>query len=83
VLGGLGGAVGTYLSGGHPLGALLGKRAGDWLGKITGMGDYKVNRNTLLTGSVPRFNSDKEFTLITHREYLGDVVSGTAGTFDI
>jgi len=83
VLGGLGGAVGTYLSGGHPLGALLGKRAGDWLGKITGMGDYKVNRNTLLTGSVPRFNSDKEFTTVAHREYLGDVVSGTAGTFDI
>lgn len=68
--------------GGGP-GALLGKRAGDWLGKITGMGDYKINRNTLLTGSVPRFNSGKEFTTVTHREYLGDVVSGTAGTFDI
>jgi len=81
LLGSVGTALGTYV-GGAP-GALIGKRAGDWLGKITGMGDYKINRNTLLTGSVPRFNSSKEFSTISHREYLGDVVSGTAGTFDI
>jgi hypothetical protein len=81
LLGVVGGVAGGYFGGGP--GALLGMKAGDYLGSITGMGDYKVNRNTLLTGSVPRFNSGSEYTTITHREYLGDVVSGVAGTFDI
>jgi len=77
-----GGAIGAYLGG--PLGSTIGTRAGDWFGKISGLGDYKINKNTLLTGQLPVFNSADNSVTLSHREFIGDVVSsGTAGSFDI
>lgn len=44
--------------------------------KISGHGDYKVNRNTLLTDSAPpTFGSGGGGIRIRHREYVRDIVS--------
>lgn len=65
----------------------LGRDIGGVIGRILGSGDYKTNfdavkGNALLGASTPAFGS--ESTTITHREYVGDIVSSaTAGAFDI
>lgn len=64
-------------------GAKVGSKIGNFLGKITGLGDYKVNSNTLLglhtggtnAGGVPRVENFSGRTVITHREYLRDINS--------
>lgn len=53
------------------------------LNLITGSGDYKVSSNTLMRDSVPQFGKGKRSTRIRHREYITDVVSGDAGSFNI
>lgn len=51
---------------------------------VTGVGDYSVNGNTLLTDSVPQFGGKGRTTRVKHREYIGDVVSAAvANTFKI
>nr|QKV51144.1 putative capsid protein [Crucivirus sp.] len=78
-------SLGTALGakyGGAPGGAVGGK-LGSWLGKITGLGDYKVNSNSLLglatkgtsSGSVPVIENFTGGTIITHREYIMDINS--------
>ncbi|QMW68745.1 capsid protein [Crucivirus-265] len=65
--------------------------AGGWLGQkikdITGFGDYTVNKNSLLSGTVPSVgnsSSHPDGLTISHREYLGDVItSSTAKEFRI
>lgn len=56
----------------------LGKAAGDLLGRITGLGAYSVNSNTLLSNAVPKFSQVNEGMDISHREYIADVNSTTA-----
>lgn len=82
----MGGIAGMTMGGpmGAGLGASLGSAIGSGIGYITGSGDYKVTANAC---AVPGFkNSDS--TVITHREYITDIVSGpniTSGStaFDI
>jgi len=76
--------IGSYL-GGTP-GGNLGAEAGRLFRQVTGFGDYKVSRNTLLGGSdtLPTFRNGHNFTRVMHREYLQDVVtSSTIGQFKI
>jgi hypothetical protein len=72
---------------GATAGSYLGKRAGGFLDTVFGLGDYKVRRNSLVNpGSVvvnantpPRVVNAKkgEATVVNHREYIGDLSSGT------
>jgi len=77
LLSALGSAAGGYLGG--PLGSMLGKGAGDLISRITGFGDYKVNRNSITEGNtVPTFRSNNDGVEICHREFIGDVKSHIA-----
>jgi hypothetical protein len=83
------GIVGHHLGGMFNRGA-LGKNIGRWLGtgigSIFGSGDYTLTGmqpqyNTLTNGSqIPQFDKSRHSTIISHREYLGDVVGTTAFT---
>lgn len=55
------------------------------IGQIMGKGDYKVKSNTLYsaTDSVPQFGNKNRAVYVRHREYIGDVISGAANTFNI
>lgn len=77
LLGGIGRTIGSFFGG--ATGAGIGSAAGNWLGKITGMGAYKVGRNSLLAGTVPTFASSSGVT-IAHREYIADLSGSTAFT---
>lgn len=71
---------------GNTLGGIVGgvpgsliKSAGSFLGRITGMGAYRVQRNSLLTDSgPPMFGTGGAGTRIRHREFLGDITGSTA-----
>jgi hypothetical protein len=69
--------IGNYF--GNPqLGFLAGNVIGHGVGWITGTGDYKTNFRSISSNActVPSFrNSDS--TVITHREYIQDIFSGT------
>jgi len=68
----IGDTVGGFIGG--PIGAGI-SGLGSLIGRITGMGDYKVAKNTLMTDNgPPMFNHEKGLR-IRHRECLGDVVS--------
>lgn len=72
----LGGLAGMYLGG--PAGGMIGSTAGKLVSQITGYGDYKVNRNTLVSGnSVPSFSQGGDGIRIHHKEFLFDVVGST------
>jgi hypothetical protein len=65
----------------------LGQAAGDWLGRITGMGAYAVSKNSLYQPNQaqgpPVFNPGSE-VIVNKREYLADVItSATAGNFSL
>jgi len=66
-------------------GRKIGMGAGRLFRSITGFGDYKVAKNSLTSGdSLPMFRNGKRGTIITHREYLGDVItSDVAAQFKI
>lgn len=71
----LGGSVGGFF-GGAP-GKWLGEKAGSWLGKITGLGDYKIQSNSLLTNNGPPLFKSQGSTVISHREFLADITGST------
>lgn len=60
-----------------------GAAIGKWLGSITGFGDYKVTKNSLMgmktggtsSGSVPRVQNIGGRVIVNHREYLRDIQS--------
>lgn len=61
-------------------GPRLGALASDVVRDITGFGDYKVSKNTLLSGGqIPQVANFKTNggIMVTHAEYLGDLVSST------
>lgn len=63
----------------------LGRDAGAWLSKVTGLGDYKVNSNSFMRSSddVPVFEFSKDGSvIITHRESLGDLTGSTGTTIN-
>lgn len=72
---GAGGAIGSTAGGyfGGPVGAVLGGAIGNWFGRVTGLGKYKINSNSLLSQGAPLFQNSVGETLITHREFLGDI----------
>lgn len=73
----IGGIAGSYLAG--PAGGAVGVAAGKMIARITGFGDYKVERNSVSNGnSVPTFRSGGEGMRICHREFLSDVM-GSVG----
>jgi len=73
------------LIGGSP-GGMLGAEAGRLFRRVTGFGDYKVSRNSFLSGSdsLPIFRNGLNVTRISHREYLQDIItSSTVGSFKL
>jgi hypothetical protein len=68
------------------------KTLGSKLGEITGLGEYKVNNNTLLGLSVPGgnagvnpqiINSDSESFVIRHTEFIQDISTSEGGDFSL
>jgi len=79
LLPGAGRAVGTAL--GNLLGSgSIGGMAGDWLGRVSGLGAYKVSKNTILTPDPPTVSNTSSGIRIKHREYIGDVSSALTFT---
>jgi len=65
---------------GRKIGGFLGDAAETVLGKIFGLGDYTVKYNSLTgAGGPPQFtnNPNARSTVITHREYVGDITGST------
>lgn len=55
----------------------LGRDAGSWLTKVTGLGDYKLHSNSFMKSSagVPTFDFQPDGSVIvTHKEYVRDIV---------
>jgi hypothetical protein len=80
-----GGALGSIFG---PKGAALGAAAGAALSRITGVGDYKVKQNSVMTdsmsfsGEVPHFGRADNATRVRHREFVTDITVGaTPGNF--
>jgi len=75
MLGSVGSHVGNAL--GSAAGAGLAALGGGLLAKITGRGDYRVEKNTLLRGDVgpPTFSKEGDGIVISHREFIADVSS--------
>ncbi len=71
-----GAALGGLLGG--PAGATVGGLAGSLVSKVTGMGEYKIEENSLLAGNVPQFRNGARSVRIAHRDFLGDVTGSTA-----
>lgn len=68
---------------GSRVGAWLGDKAQSFLGKITGLGDYSVMKNTLVNDPPSVRNNSARTVTLSHREYIGDVITGAAGSFDL
>lgn len=73
------GGIGGGMLGNPVLGSSIGSSLGSLFGKITGLGSYSINSNTLMTNSGPPvFSTNKEgVVVITKREFVTDVVSST------
>lgn len=75
----VGGMLGSVFG---PTGAALGSSAGAALSRITGVGDYKVKSNSVMTdtasfsGEVPAFGKTDNSTRIKHREFISDITVG-------
>lgn len=77
-----GNIIGTAL-GGVP-GGSLGSAIGGALSTVVGAGAYSVSRNSLATDAsqIPVMHSSNETIRITHREFLGPIItSSTAGDY--
>lgn len=82
-VGGLMGTAAGSMFGAPHIGASVGRWLGSGIGSIFGSGDYtmvgsKPDYNVLTNNNqIPKFQSDGQANIVTHREYLGDI-SGTA-----
>lgn len=84
VLGSLAGL--TFGPAGTVVGAGVGGAVGRGVGWITGSGDYKTNFKQVSSNActVPSFSTNSASTVISKKEYLGDVISSsTALAFSI
>jgi len=86
----IGRALGSAYGG--PVAGAIGEKLGSYahyIGKIFGSGDYvtstqAVNSNSLTNSTqIPQFVNSKHAMRIQHREYLGDVFSGSSGAFQV
>lgn len=65
----------------------LGRHAGEGVSKLLGFGDYEITTNSLMKNMggqmvIPKFdNNGNNGIRVREREFLGDIVSGAAGTF--
>jgi len=69
-----------------PRAGRVGAEAGRMFREITGFGAYKIQKNTIMSGTdrLPTFRSMQYGTRVQHREFLFDVItSPTAGAFKI
>jgi hypothetical protein len=73
-----GSALGTYFGG--PLGAEIGHLGGTALSKITGMGDYSVHNNSLMSEQITFGNGSIR---VRHREYIGNLLSAVSFTTQV
>lgn len=72
----MGSAMGNLLAG--PTGGAIGAKAGSMLARITGVGDYKVESNSILQGTAqPTFQNTKDGMRVCHREYVADITPGS------
>jgi hypothetical protein len=79
LMGQLGLGIGNLLGG--PAGGLTGLAAGKLISRITGFGDYKVQRNSISNGnSIPTFSNGGKGMRCMHREFLSDVVGSVGFT---
>lgn len=62
----------------------IGSAIGHKIKQVTGYGDYTIRRNTL-AGSVPQVSNPASGIgmTISHREYIGDIVTGPANSFSL
>lgn len=68
----------------------FGRAAGSMIGKIFGSGDYVMGPDTVQTnsivkqagGEVPKFGGPPS-TIVRHREYIKDIITGPAGSFTV
>lgn len=72
---GMGSVVGGLIDpmGGSLIGDGLADSAHRYFKQITGFGDYKVNKNSIMTDSVPTFAKDTHSIRVAHREYMFDM----------
>lgn len=62
----------------------VGMHAGNALSKFFGFGAYSVKQNVLIQDPVPVVNKTTSGgCTIRHREYIGDIITGAAGTFNL
>lgn len=75
-----GAAGGEYMNPlfGGAVGGYLGNKAADLFERITGYGDYQVQKNSLMGSNSPGIFLGPRSVVIRHREYLGEV-SGSTG----
>ena len=80
----IGSAAGQALARGSPMGAQLGAAAGSALARIAGFGDYALTKNSLISeGQSPaNMHQGNSSLKVRHREYIMDIVSGPANTFN-
>jgi hypothetical protein len=74
-------SIGNYFAG--PIGGHLGGLAGSALSKISGMGDYRIKSNSLMTSQVTFGNGN---IVVANREYIGEIYSAvdyTTISYDI
>jgi hypothetical protein len=80
-LGGLGGSALGGMIGMPTSGASAGRSLGATLSKWLGSGDYTVGSNCLVakarSGTIPAMHNSGQSVVVRHKEYLGDVFSGT------
>lgn len=66
---------GAFAPAASAFGGYLGQKFKD----ITGYGDYSINQNSLLSGTVPGVSNPqtKDGLCISHKEYIGDLLTST------
>jgi len=68
-------AVGSYFG---PAAGAYGSKAGAWVSKLIGSGDYKIRNNSIMDGQgVPNFLGTGRGVRIRHKEFLGDLFGST------
>jgi hypothetical protein len=81
-MGGAGGsALGAYLGGPVGLTGAAGTQLGALASKWLGFGDYRVQRNSVLTNStqsIPAMHNSSQTVVVRHKEYIGPILSSIA-----
>lgn len=70
---------------GAAVGGMFGELGQSLIKSVTGFGDYTFNKNSIVNSDdqVPMIRNGRPTHIITHREFISDIKSGTAGSFSI